>query len=103
MASSVSSERAFSSAGITICKRRNCLNSDLVEALQCLKSFIHQDLMVRDFVTIAEEEAEMDYEDEQFTNQDRTTSEVVEDTLSLKHISDDGEVSGDEEMLSSQV
>jgi hypothetical protein len=103
MASSVSSERVFSSAGITICKRCNRLNSDLVEALQCLKSFIHQDLMVRDFVTIAEEEAEMDYEDEQFANQDRTTSEAVEDTLSLEHISDDGEVSGDEEMLSSQV
>lgn len=38
MASSVSSERAFSSAGITITKRRNRLKGDIVEALQVLKS-----------------------------------------------------------------
>ncbi|KIJ32661.1 hypothetical protein M422DRAFT_101438, partial [Sphaerobolus stellatus SS14] len=37
MASSVSSERAFSAAGITISKRRNRLNGDIVEALQTLK------------------------------------------------------------------
>ncbi|PCH40503.1 hypothetical protein WOLCODRAFT_57295, partial [Wolfiporia cocos MD-104 SS10] len=37
MASSVSSERAFSSAGITISKRRNHLKADIVEALQLLK------------------------------------------------------------------
>jgi hypothetical protein len=33
MSSSVSSERAFSSAGITISKRRNRLKPDIVEAL----------------------------------------------------------------------
>ena len=38
MASSVSSERAFSSAGITITKRRNRLKADVVEALQILKA-----------------------------------------------------------------
>ncbi|KZT31093.1 hypothetical protein SISSUDRAFT_968140, partial [Sistotremastrum suecicum HHB10207 ss-3] len=37
MASSVASERAFSSAGLTITKRRNRLNPDMVEALQGLK------------------------------------------------------------------
>ena len=37
MASSVSAERAFSSAGITITKRRNRLKGDIVEALQILK------------------------------------------------------------------
>jgi hypothetical protein len=95
MASSVSSERAFCSAGITICKRRNHLGSDIVEALQCLKSFIHQDLMVRDYVTVAEEEVEMDYIDEEPANQDKTMSEAVEwqDMLS-----DGGEVSGDDEV-----
>ncbi|OJA08859.1 hypothetical protein AZE42_01727, partial [Rhizopogon vesiculosus] len=36
MATSVSSERAFSSAGITISKRGNRLKADIVEALQCL-------------------------------------------------------------------
>ena len=37
MASSVSSERAFSAAGITISKRCNRLKGDIVEALQFLK------------------------------------------------------------------
>jgi hypothetical protein len=37
MASSVSSERVFSSAGITLSKRRNRLQADIVEALQFLK------------------------------------------------------------------
>ncbi|EIM79845.1 uncharacterized protein STEHIDRAFT_25324, partial [Stereum hirsutum FP-91666 SS1] len=37
MASSVSSERAFSSAGLTITKLRNRLQGDIVEALQVLK------------------------------------------------------------------
>jgi hAT family C-terminal dimerisation region len=47
MASSVSSERAFSSAGITISKRRNHLKGDIVEALQCLKCMIHKNLIFR--------------------------------------------------------
>lgn len=42
MASSVSSERAFSSAGITITKRRNRLKGDVVEALQFLKCYYRQ-------------------------------------------------------------
>ncbi|KDQ58811.1 hypothetical protein JAAARDRAFT_106105, partial [Jaapia argillacea MUCL 33604] len=37
MATSVSSEQAFSSAGITITKCCNCLKGDIVEALQALK------------------------------------------------------------------
>ncbi|PCH45150.1 hATC-domain-containing protein, partial [Wolfiporia cocos MD-104 SS10] len=45
MASSVSSERAFSSAGITISKRRNRLKADIVEALQFLKCAIRRDLL----------------------------------------------------------
>ena len=45
MASSVSSERAFSSAGITISKRRNRLKGDIVEALQFLKCLIRRDLI----------------------------------------------------------
>jgi hypothetical protein len=48
MATSVSSERAFSSSAITISKRRNCLAGDIVEALQCLKCFIRQDLLFRE-------------------------------------------------------
>jgi hypothetical protein len=40
MSSLVSSEQAFSSAGITISKCCNQLNSDIVEALQVLKCMI---------------------------------------------------------------
>jgi hAT family C-terminal dimerisation region len=48
MASSVSSERAFSAAGITITKRRNRLKHDIVEALQFLKCVIRQELLFRE-------------------------------------------------------
>ena len=78
MASSVLSERAFSSAGITISKCHNHLNADIIEALQCLKSLIHQDLMARDVASITEEEQDLDFADEQPANQDTTTFEVVD-------------------------
>ena len=56
MASSVSSERAFSSAGITLSKRRNRLQGDTVEALQFLKCLFHRDLIFREVRTFVEEE-----------------------------------------------
>ena len=77
MASSVASERAFSSAGITICKRRNRLDGDIVEVLQCIKSFLHQDLMVRIFLSVADEEILLDDADNQPANQVGTASEAV--------------------------
>jgi len=62
MASSVSSERAFSSAGITISKRRNRLKGDIVEALQCLKCMIQKHLIFRHdpASTIAKEIADLE-------------------------------------------
>ena len=60
MASSVSSERAFSAAGITISKRRDRLKGDIVEALQCLKCLYHQDLIFREVITCSEEEDVLD-------------------------------------------
>ena len=48
MASSVSSERAFSQGGITISKRRSCLKGDIVEALQHIKCAIRTDLLFRE-------------------------------------------------------
>lgn len=45
MATSVSSERAFSQGGLTITKRRTRLDAGLVEALQILKCMIRQDLV----------------------------------------------------------
>jgi hypothetical protein len=48
MASSVSSERAFSSAALTITKRRNRLKGDVVEALQVMKCLLQHDLVFRE-------------------------------------------------------
>ena len=48
MASSVSSERVFSSAGITITKHRNHLKPDIVEALQFLKCFYYHNILFRE-------------------------------------------------------
>ncbi|KDR70563.1 hypothetical protein GALMADRAFT_878566 [Galerina marginata CBS 339.88] len=48
MGSSVSSERAFFSAGITISKRRDRLKGDVVEALQFLKCLLRKDLIFRE-------------------------------------------------------
>jgi hAT family C-terminal dimerisation region len=61
MASSVSSERAFSSAGITLSKRRNRLQADIVEALQFLKCMFHSDLIFREVCTVEEEELLLDH------------------------------------------
>jgi hypothetical protein len=79
MASSVASERAFSSAGITISKRRNRLDGDIVEALQCLKSLINQDLMSRVFPSVADEELLLDDADHQPANQEGSASDIVKD------------------------
>ena len=79
MASSVSSESAFSAAGITISKRRNRLKGDIVEALQCLKSFIHQDLIFREVVIATQEEEDLDAADQDLANHKANTSEVVRD------------------------
>jgi len=57
MGSSVSSERAFSSAGITISKRRNRLKNDIVEALQFRKAMLRSEILFRELPsTILEEE-----------------------------------------------
>ncbi|EPQ52013.1 hypothetical protein GLOTRDRAFT_27069, partial [Gloeophyllum trabeum ATCC 11539] len=67
MASSVSSEWAFSGAGITLTKRRNRLKADIVEVLQGLKCAMRHDLLIRPSgPTLALEEellAEADQED----------------------------------------
>jgi hypothetical protein len=62
MASSVLSERAFSSAGITISKRRNRLKADIVEALQFLKCMIRRDIIFRETPSAStEDEDEFDF------------------------------------------
>jgi hypothetical protein len=63
MASSVSSERAFSQGGLTITKRRNRLKGDIVEALQCLKCAIRHDLLFRTPAPSSITETELNDED----------------------------------------
>jgi hypothetical protein len=63
MASSVSSERAFSSAGITISKCRNRLKGDIVEALQFLKCLIRRELVFRAGPSVSPEGDEDEDED----------------------------------------
>jgi hypothetical protein len=46
MSLSVLSKRAFSQGGITIMKLRSCLKGDIVEALQCLKCAIKNDILL---------------------------------------------------------
>jgi hypothetical protein len=70
MSSSVSSERAFSQGGITISKHRNRLKGDVVEALQCIKSGIRQDLLFRDPAPSSSLEAEEHKELEDVTEGD---------------------------------
>ena len=81
MASSVSSERAFSSTGITITKRRNRLKPDIVEALQFLKCLYHHDLLFR-------EEASTQFEMEE-SDQPRAVAENVGDLEGWDRIVED--------------
>ena len=60
MASSVSSERAFSAAGITISKCCNKLKEDIVEALQCLKCLYCEELIFCEVLSSKDEELDMD-------------------------------------------
>lgn len=55
MASSVSSERIFSSAGITTIKQHNHLKADIVKALQCMKGLLKKDLLFREDLLLTSE------------------------------------------------
>jgi len=79
MASSVSSERAFSSVGITISKRRNRLKGDIVEALQCLKCMIRKNLIFRQdpTLTIAKEMADLEDLPEAESKQESPWGEIA--------------------------
>ena len=60
MASSVSSERAFSAAGITISKRRNRLKGDIVEAVEVVKCLLHHDLIFCEVLNMVLVEKELE-------------------------------------------
>ncbi len=76
MGSSVSSEHAFSAAGITILKHQNRLKADIVEALEFLKCMYVKDLIYRepaptsvleDELEVLDDDGDLDWEDEQET------------------------------------
>jgi len=95
MASSVSSECVFSSAGITISKHRNQLKADIVEALQCLKCLYHNDLIFHDVVDATQVEKDMeeleDILDNSYGNDDANEEEWSWDKLLV----DEDETEGD--------
>jgi hypothetical protein len=70
MSSSVSSEHIFSQGGITISKRRNRLNADIVEALQCIKCAIRHDMLFREPAPSSLLEADAVDDDEEEDNGD---------------------------------
>lgn len=86
MASSVSSERAFSSAGITISKRRNRLKSDVVEALQFLKCLMLKDVLFREDPTVS---AELELDDSSDVEPERDMEEGWDEL-----VGEDGEEAG---------
>ncbi|TFY77436.1 hypothetical protein EWM64_g6574 [Hericium alpestre] len=83
MASSVSSERAFSSAGITITKRRNRLKADVVEALQGLKCALRTRLLVH-------ESGPSSIYEEQLEIEEALEEELVESAAEIALKTDDG-------------
>ena len=94
MASSVSSEWAFSQGGITISKRRNRLKGDIVEALQCVKCAIRHDLLFREPgpSSLSEDESdEFEIEVELGANPNDDVEEEGWDNLFLEEDDDDFE------------
>lgn len=77
MASSVLSKQAVSSTGITISKHWNWLNSDIIEALQCLKS-LPQNFSSQVIPNVLSEEHLLDSVDLQPANQEGSANEIVE-------------------------
>lgn len=103
MASSVSSERAFSSAGLTVTKRRNRLKGRLVEALQGLKCAIRNDLFLKpQGPTVEDDEgysSDEDSEGEMLTAEDKRRKEKGKGPVIHVDLSNDEEdiVDGDAE------
>ena len=77
MESLVASEHVFSSAGITINKHHSWLNGDIIKVLQYLKSLKAQDIMLRAYPSLIDEEISLDDVDLQLANQEGTMKEIV--------------------------
>lgn len=99
MGSSVSSERAFSSAGITISKRRSRLKGDIVEAIECLKCLIHKDLLFREVINTKDLEAELENDEQVVENQDYIDVVNEGDRFSWDQLLEDDEADVGEDMI----
>jgi hypothetical protein len=78
MASSVSSESMGSASGVAN-KRRERAEEGIVEALQCLRSFINEDLFFHDVVDAAQEEVTLDLADQNVAKKEADSRDVVRD------------------------
>lgn len=93
MAASVSSERAFSQGGITISKHRNRLKGDIVEALQCVKCSLRNDLLFREpgpssLTEVELDESEMEVETRSVDADEVTVEEEGFDWMFLEEDDD---------------
>ncbi|PCH36864.1 hypothetical protein WOLCODRAFT_83227 [Wolfiporia cocos MD-104 SS10] len=90
MTSSVLSDRAFSSTGITISKQRNRLKADVVEALQFLKCAICCDLLFRESPSLLTEADVVDETYEPSQSFETPWDDLIEDISD----GDDAEILG---------
>jgi hypothetical protein len=75
MASSVSSERAFSSAALTVTDRRNRLKGDIIEALQVMKCLLRHDLIFRQSGPSSVEEGVLGFSENELLEGDSDSGE----------------------------
>jgi hypothetical protein len=94
MASSVSSECAFSQGGIMITKRCNQLKGDIIEALQCVKCCIYHDLLFHEQLPSSALETELDSEIEDREEEPETVEDESWDSMLLN---DDNDEMADDE------
>ena len=88
MASSVSSEHAFSAAALTITKRRNRLKGDIVEAIQVLHMLYNHDLMFHEPAPSSALELELEEEKNAVDAEPASTEELSW----ILNLSDDSDV-----------
>ena len=73
--------------------------------IQFLKSMIHQDLMVRDFLTVAEEENKLDFLNGQPSNQDNIPIDIVDagENIYWEGLSDDNNNNNNDDTAASSI
>ena len=81
MASFVSSNWAFSSAGVTLRKRRNHLKSEIVDALKCMKAIHINSLLLREVKTASDAAKELDAQE--VVDGDRSMQATLDETDEL--------------------